>query len=100
MPQQLLIVLRDSVLPMADDLKREKILAPGEAGKKSFGSFPPARGSGSAHISAPALAFPYRGHSTLELAFGLQGRAEFALDGRLYSLEAGDLAVVPPDVPH
>jgi AraC-like DNA-binding protein len=103
MRHELTTVLREAVLPMAERLDRERLILGGQAGKESSGAFSAERRAGAAERATQPLStvvYPYQGHPTLELAFGFQGRAEFALDGRRYALEAGDIAVVAPGVPH
>jgi AraC-like DNA-binding protein len=103
MSHELLTVLSETILPIAEHLERGKLILSGDAGKKSIGAFSPERrGSTAERVVQPlsTVVYPYRGHPTLELAFGFQGRAEFAMDGRRYTLEAGDIAVVMPQVPH
>lgn len=52
-------------------------------------------------ISADAGIGPYHFHETAEnVYFVLEGRAEAIVDGRRYILEPGDIAFVPPGIPH
>lgn len=102
---ELIAVLTDTILPMAERLCVERLILPGDAGKASFGPYPPtdddteALGKG---FDVPSRQIgSYGGHGQiLEWVFGFSGKAELALDGRRYELAENDLAVVPPGAAH
>lgn len=101
--QPLLKVLLEELLPFAAVLTPKQLILPAEAGKAAIGPYPlppkhaPERASGKSRQHAIAS---YEGHRHIEWAFGCAGTAEMALDGRLYLIQRGDLAIIPSDVLH
>lgn len=103
MGEEVVAVLSEMVLPMAERLTREQLVLPGAAGKQPFDAFDPAETSRprSGFAIAEKQVGTYAGHPNMvEWVFGLSGRAEMALDGGRYEVAAGELVVIPPRVPH
>ena len=104
MAPQLLKVLQETMLPMAERLSLEKLVIPDDAGKASFA---PYRGKENNRDDARGAFEPdelkryaYEGHAALEMIAVFSGNAELALGGRRYMLAEGDWVVIPPHVLH
>ncbi|MBI3832169.1 MAG: helix-turn-helix transcriptional regulator [Planctomycetes bacterium] len=105
MPDTLISILREKVLPAAEALTPERLVLAHEAGKKPLGAYVPGdapQGGTDAEEGEdlPGMLYPYQGHATLEIVFAVQGRAELALAGRRYALAEGDAGIILPHVPH
>ena len=76
MAQELIMVLKETILPMAERLDRGRVLLPGAAGKKPVGRFLPAHVDPPAEKDLSAMQMgigPYGAHSSpLEWVFGFR----------------------------
>lgn len=105
MPETLISLLRENVLPAAEALAPDRLVLAHEAGKKSLGAYVPGEAPRRAPDAEdgedlPGMLYPYQGHATLEIVFAVQGRAELALAGRRYALGDGDAGIITPHTPH
>lgn len=91
-----------SVLSSVERLETGRLALPRQAGKKAFASYSDSARSGIHDDSAnlPGLALEYTEHARLELAIGVQGRAELAMAGQRYAVAEGDVAIVPGGTLH
>lgn len=104
MEQQLITVLSDTILPMAERLDTDHLVLPGGVGKSPFGVYPPdpqlppAQRGEDLQSKQPIA---YMSHPrSVEWVFGFSGKAELALDGQRYELTEGCLGIIPPHALH
>jgi AraC-like DNA-binding protein len=104
MGPDLIAILSETILPLAERLDRDHLILPGAAGKNSIGTYPsPAH----EHDIEKGLNIEdarvgtYGSHPQgIEWVIGLSGKAELALDGRRYEIAVGDFAIIPRHAMH
>ncbi|MBI3830212.1 MAG: helix-turn-helix transcriptional regulator [Planctomycetes bacterium] len=104
MDQQLISVLSNTILPMAEELTLDRLILPGAAGKKPFGNYPPSPDLSAAERGEDLQAknpIAYMAHPrSVEWVFGFSGKAELAMDGKRYELSKGCMGLIPPKASH
>jgi AraC-like DNA-binding protein len=104
MGPDLISILSETMLPLAERMGRANLLLPGAAGKPPFGPYPPpehARSGEKGLNIDSARVGTYSDHPQLiEWVFGLSGKAELALDGKRYELAEGDIGIIPRHAKH
>lgn len=101
MDDQILSILTQNVLPMAQQMSRSNLIVPGGDGKKAAGSFPVPQKNAvrGAHFPAKGVGM-YDSHPGVEWVLCLSGKAELVLDGAVYEMTEGDLGIIPENISH
>lgn len=102
MDDQLVSILSQTLLPMAERMSEQNFVVPGIGGKRSIGEYPPPEKSIARGVDIlNQRVGPYSAHTqVVEWVFGLSGKAELALHGQRYELAEGDVGIIPEGIKH